>query len=828
MIGNNSCGLHSVLAQFEGDGGRTSDNIESLEILTYDGIRMHVGKTSEEELNELIKQGGRQGEIYRKLRDLSLKYANLIREKYPKIPRRVSGYNLDELLPENEFNLARALVGSESTCVLVLEATTQLIYSPPFRSLVALGYSDIFSACDNLVEILKHKPCGLEGLDDVLIDFMKKKKIHPDDLQLMPEGKGWLLVEMGGNTKEEADKKAKKLMKELSHHSQPPSMKLFDDLKEEHKIWEVRESGLGATASVPGESYNWPGWEDSAVAPENLSNYLKELKSLFKKYRYKVSVYGHFGQGCVHCRIPFDLFTQKGINKFRAFLDEVSDLVIKYGGSLSGEHGDGQARGELLEKMYGKELMNAFREFKTIWDPEWKMNPGKIIDAYKITENLRLGTSYHPWIPNTYFRFPADNANFASASLRCVGIGNCRRETGGIMCPSYQVTKEEKHSTRGRARLLFEMLQGNVIGKKKWRDPYVKEALDLCLACKGCKGDCPVQVDMASYKAEFLAHYYSWRLRPRSAYFFGFINFWSQKAALLPKIVNFLTHTLILKNIMKGCLGMSQNREIPKYAPISFNQWFKNHDSSNKPGMRKVIFWPDTFTNFFNTEIAIDALDLFERAGYEVMLPQKKLCCGRSLYDYGFLKKAKAYLLDIIEVMRDEIRLGIPIIGFEPSCVAVFKDELCNLLPHDEDAKRLSQQTFLFSEFIVQNIEHFKLPIFDVEALVQVHCHQKTVLGFDADEEILKKMKVKYKIMDSGCCGMAGSFGYEKGERYKVSMKCAERVLFPTIAKASAETLIIANGFSCRSQISVNKKIKPLHLAQVIKLAIQQEKNSNG
>ncbi|KTD57036.1 oxidase [Legionella santicrucis] len=824
MIGNNSCGVHSVLAQFEGDGARTSDNIESLEILTYDGLRMHVGKNSEEELNELIKQGGRKGEIYKQLKQLAEQHAELIRDKYPKIPRRVSGYNLDELLPEKNFNLARALVGSESTCVIILEATLKLIYSPPIRSLVALGYPDIFSGCDHLNEILKYKPCGLEGLDNALIDFMTIKKIHPEDIQLLPEGKGWLLVEFGGKTKQEADDKAKKLMLELERCTNSPSMKLFDDINEEKKIWEVRESALAATALVPGETHSWAGWEDSAVAPKHLSSYLKELKTLFKKYHYKVAVYGHFGQGCVHCRIPFDFFTAAGINFFRSFLDEAANLVIKYGGSLSGEHGDGQSRGELLEKMYGKKLIDAFREFKLIWDPEWKMNPGKIIEPYKVTENLRIGTSYHPWNPKTYFHFPADDSNFSNTSLRCIGVGVCRRETGGIMCPSYMVTKEEKHSTRGRARLLFEMLRGEVIGKKGWRDKYVKEALDLCLACKGCKKECPAHVDMASYKAEFLSHYYSYRLRPQSAYFLGYINFWSNLAALAPKLVNFLTHSHFFKTIFKFMIGISPKRDIPSYATITFRKWFEQRGIKNFEN-KQVILWPDTFTNHFNPQIAIASVAILENAGYQVILPKNKLCCGRSLYDYGFLKKARNYLLTILEEMREEIRAGIPIIGLEPSCVAVFKDELCNLLPHDQDAKRLSKQTYLFSEFILKNMNDFALPVFNVEAIVQAHCHQKAVIGLEADKEILKKMQIKFKILDSGCCGMAGSFGYESGEHYEVSIKCGERALFPALENISKEILIIANGFSCRSQIYDKIKIKPLHLAEVIHLAMQQEKN---
>ena len=530
MMGNNSCGIHSVMAAFAGTGARTSDNVHELEILTYDGERVRVGPTSEEELEQIVRQGGPRGEIYRKLRDLRDKYAPLIRQKFPDIPRRVSGYNLPELLPEKGFNVARALVGSEGTCVTILEATLHLIPNPKARSLLALGYPDVYSAGDHAPEIMQHKPIGLEGLDHKLIGYMKKTDLHPDDIQLLPDGKGFLLAEFGGDSKEESDAKAREVMAALKEKGDAPNMKLFDDPEEESKVWEVRESGLGATAFVPNMKDTWPGWEDSAVPPEKVGPYLRDLRKLFHKYDYEASLYGHFGQGCIHCRIPFDLYSAKGIENWRAFLDEASDLVLSYGGSLSGEHGDGQARAELLPKMYGAEIMEAFREFKTIWDPQWKMNPGKVIDAYPITANLRIGSDYNPREPKTHFQFPEDQGSFARAALRCVSVGKCRRLNGGTMCPSFMVTREEKDSTRGRAHLLFEMLRGEVIGKNGWKDESVKDALDLCLACKGCKGDCPVSVDMATYKAEFLSHYYEGRLRPIYAYAFGLIHVWSRLA----------------------------------------------------------------------------------------------------------------------------------------------------------------------------------------------------------------------------------------------------------------------------------------------------------
>ncbi|MGH7929921.1 MAG: (Fe-S)-binding protein, partial [Candidatus Binatia bacterium] len=409
----------------------------------------------------------------------------------------------------------------------------------------------------------------------------------------------------------------------------------------------------------------------------------------------------------LHTRIDFDLLTQAGIQKFRSFINKAADLVIGYGGSLSGEHGDGQSRGELLPKMFGPELMQAFREFKTIWDPDWKMNPGKVIDAYRADENLRLGMDYHPPQAPTHFKFPGDDkGSFSRATLRCVGVGECRRETIGTMCPSYRATREEMHSTRGRARLLFEMLEGDPL-KSGWRSEAVKEALDLCLACKGCKSDCPVNVDMATYKAEFLSHYYEGRLRPRHAYAMGWIYWWARLGSLMPNVVNALSHAPLLGDILKMLGGIAREREVPAFAPETFTHWFTanrgatienrrlqssilNHQSSDK----QVILWPDTFNNHFFPEVPKAALEVLEAAGYQVMIPERSLCCGRPLYDFGMLDSAQRLLLQILDTLRPQIAAGVPVVGLEPSCVAVFRDELVNLFPNNQDAKRLSANTY--------------------------------------------------------------------------------------------------------------------------------------
>src|SRR6266568_1050948 len=501
MIGNNSCGVHALMA------GKTVDNIDELDVLTYDGVRLRVGATGDEELTKIISQGGRRADIYRRLRAIRDTYGDEIRKRYPKIPRRVSGYNLDSLLPEDNFNVAKALVGSECTCVIVLEAKCRLVYSPPARTLVVLGYEDIYTAADDVPRLLQFNPIGLEGVDDRLVDDMKQKKLNLDKLPLLPQGRGWLLVEFGGQTKQESDANAQKMMDVLRASNLRPSMKRFDDKRDEKRVWKIRESGLGATAFVPGKPRTWEGWEDSAVDPKYLGKYLRDLRKLMEKYGYIGDLYGHFGQACVHTRNNFDLESAEGIQKYRSYIDEAADLCIKYNGSLSGEHGDGQSRAELLPKMFGEELIEAFREFKSIWDPDWKMNPGKVVTPYHPTENLRLGANYKPWSPETHFQFPDDEGRIERAVLRCVGVGECRRLEHGVMCPSFMATREEEHSTRGRAHLLFEMFQGEAI-PADWSNEPVREALDLCLACKGCKGECPVTVDVATYKSAFLSHYY--------------------------------------------------------------------------------------------------------------------------------------------------------------------------------------------------------------------------------------------------------------------------------------------------------------------------------
>lgn len=815
MIGNNSCGAHSVM------GGKTVENTEELDILTYDGLRMTVGPTSESELESIIRKGGRKGEIYRKLRSIRDRYAQQIRARYPRIPRRVSGYNLDQLLPESGFNVARALVGTESTCVLVLQAKMRLMPSPPHRAWIVVAYPDVFLAGDHSAAMRDLHPLAIEGMQKHLIENEFRKGAKVEGFDLLPKGDAWLLVEFGGDTQEEARERVHAAAKSIraGDHDQV-GIHVLDKPADYHKVVKIRESGVGASR-VPGQEDSWPSWEDAAVPPERVGDYLRDFYKLLDQYQYTCTLYGHFGDGCIHARITFDPKTVEGVKLYRAFMTDAAHMVVRHGGSLSGEHGDGQARGELLPIMFGSDLIQAFREFKSAWDPEWRMNPGKVVDPYPLDSNLREGPDYRPKPVLTVFQFPGDHGSIAEATQRCFGVGKCRNMDGGTMCPSFHATREEMHSTRGRTRMLFEMLRGEVI-QDGWQDEHIKDALDLCLACKGCKGDCPVNVDVATYKSEFLHHYYEKKQRPPSAFAMGQIYRWADLASISPDLVNMLMHTPGIAQVAKSVAGITQHRPMPSFAREPFRKWFKRHNSEQGKRYQErpqVVLWADTFNNHFLPHTAKAAVEVLESAGYSVHVPMQHLCCGRPLFDYGFLTEAKAKLQEILTVLLPEIQAGTPIVVLEPSCASVFRDELTNLFPSNEDAKRLRKQTFTLAEFLGR-IKYYP-PTLERKALLHGHCHQKAIFGMENEKSLLHQMGLDAELLDSGCCGLAGSFGYES-EHYDISMKIGERVLLPRVREAKPDTLIITDGFSCREQIMHGTRRKALHLAEVIQMAMRQ------
>ncbi|MEU4674038.1 FAD-binding and (Fe-S)-binding domain-containing protein [Amycolatopsis sp. NPDC023774] len=828
MIGNNSCGATAQRT------GKVVDNIARLEVVLADGTRFWCGETTDEEYAEIERHGDARAAIYRQLRRLRDEYADEVRNRFPGIPRRVSGYNLDSLLPEHNFDVAGLLVGSESTLVTVLRAELELVPVLPERTLVVLGYPDIARAADTVPKILPHEPVALEGVDHKLIRDQQLKDMNPQALAEMPAGRAFLMVQFGGQTTEEVERRAHGLLEALHDTEHEADVAFLDDPAHEEELWQVREAGLGATAHVPGKADTFEGWEDSAVAPERLGEYVRKLTALYEEFGYASdtgpSLYGHFGQGCVHTRIPFDLYTADGVATYRRFMVRAADLVAELGGSFSGEHGDGQSRGELLPKMFGTELVTAFGRLKAIFDPADRMNPGKVVAPYRLDENLRLGGTWSPADrQDLYFRFPDDGGSFAQAANRCVGVGRCRQHdtsSGEVMCPSYQVTGEEEHSTRGRARLLFEMPRGHgdsPIGDG-WRSTEVKDALDLCLACKGCKTDCPANVDMATYKAEFLAHHYEgrpWR-RPRSDFTMGWLPALAQVAGRLRagKLVNTLTHAPGLARLATLAAGV-EDREVPEFAGETLQQWFARHRPAGNGARGTVLLWPDTFTNHFHPRVGRAAVRVLEDAGWRVTMRVSPLCCGLTWISTAQLGAAKHILRRTVRELAPHVREGGFVVGLEPSCTAVFRSDAAELFPGDQDVRRLRNQTVTLAELLTEHSPGYRPPQLDTKAIAQVHCHQHAIMGWSADERLLAAAGVDAEHLGSGCCGLAGNFGFEKGHR-EVSEACAERVLLPRVRSAPADTVVLADGFSCRTQLHEldSGGREGVHLAELLASAL--------
>jgi FAD/FMN-containing dehydrogenase/Fe-S oxidoreductase len=785
MIGNNSCGPHSVMA------GKTVENIARLEVLTYGGERFWCGPTSDVEFRRILSSGGRQAAIYSGMQQIAQRYGELIRSRFPRIRRRVSGYNLDELLPENGFNVARALVGSEGTCAFTLQAQARLVKSPPARVLVVRGFPDIFAAGDAVPGILAAGPIACEGLDAQIIGGLRRRGLRLEDIALLPPGEGWLMIEFGGDTQAEAEEKARRV----------PGV-LITDQSLMTRLWSIRETGASATAlNLAGEGPDpIVGWEDAAVDPMRLGDYLREFRALVARFGYRTSIYGHFGDGCVHARIDFELRTPEGVAQWRAFLRQAAELVVKYGGSLSGEHGDGHARAEFLPLMFGEELMQAFREFKALWDPDNRMNPGKIVDPFRVDEHLRLGPQYQPVHLETRLAFrSAEGDGFTRAVGRCVGMGKCRAAKGGTMCPSYRGTREERYSTRGRARLLGEMLRGELISDG-WRSAEVKDALEWCLGCKGCRSDCPTHTDMAAYKAEFMWHHYAGRLRPRQAWSMGRIGQWAPFAARVPALAN------LFSRLGKGVAGVAAQRTLPRFARRTFRSRFQSRGAG-----RPVVLFDDTFNNHFRPQTALAAQALLERGGCAVQLPREHLCCGRPFYDFGMLEHAKAALARVLEVLAPQLERELPVVVLEPGCLSVFRDELRRLFPDDARAARLAGCVTSLSELLLERGTQIHAP---QQVLVHTHCHQKALWGAAADLELLRNAGCQVAAPDTGCCGMAGSFGY-RPEFYEASKRIAGLALLPAL-EAGPERQVVASGFSCREQIEALAARPTLHLAELL------------
>jgi FAD/FMN-containing dehydrogenase/Fe-S oxidoreductase len=800
MLGNDSCGTHALVA------GKTGDNVERLRVATYGGETFDVGAYGDAPADGPDPLGGRLGT----LRGLVEAYGQDIRTGFPALDRRVSGMALDRLLPEQGLHVARSLVGTEGTCVTVTEATLRLVHIPAHRRLVVLGYGDVFEAADAVPGLLEHPLQGLEGLDQTLVDHMRARPLNVEHLALLPEGRAWLYAELAGDTPAEADAVASAFTAAL-----PASQvwRRFDGRAEQARLWLVRESGLGATAIRADGTHNLEGWEDAAVPPERLGEYLRRLTALWGEFGYSGALYGHFGQGCVHTRNDFDLHTTDGRSRYRAFVERAADLVVSLGGSISGEHGDGQARGELLSRMYGPRLMDAFRAYRAVWDPRGRMNPGKLIDARPFDVDLRMGASWHVSTLATErpggFALTRDQGSLQAAAERCVGVGRCRRDDANVMCPSFRATRLEEHSTRGRAKLLTELFQGDAT-PEDWRNDDVRAALDLCLSCKGCKVDCPTGVDVATYKAEFLHHHYRHRLRPRAAYLMGTVPLTARLATRMPRLVNGLLHTPGLGRLALRAGGITTARPPITFASRSFRRSAMARDPERRDRLdATVVVWPDSFTDAFDPDLGHDAVALLEAAGERVSIPSGWGCCGRPLYDSGMLGLARSWLRRLVGVLDPWTSRGIPVVVPEPSCLSAFRDELPELLADDPRAVRLARLARSPAEHLLADGRAEALAERHPGAgtgrrlVIHPHCQGRAVRATDADATLASLLGFETSVVDGGCCGLAGSFGF-RAEHEALSRVIGTEHWLPAVdaaMDAEGDATLVIDGFSCRTQL---------------------------
>ncbi|MER5219773.1 FAD-binding and (Fe-S)-binding domain-containing protein [Streptomyces flaveus] len=815
MIGNNACGSHSVA------WGRTAENVLELEVVTYRGTVLCLGEMTQSEIEEAVAAGGERGRLIASLHRLTERNLATLRTELGRFPRQVSGYALEHLLPERRFNLARALVGSEGTLAVILSATVRLVTPPPARALVVLGYQDACAAADAVPALLKHQLLALEGLDQALTDIVTRAETR-QTVDTLPRAQAWLFAEFGGQ-EDELPQLAEEFTATAGRTAGFTGHEVVTDPVRARQLWRIREDGAGLATRTPDGAEAWPGWEDAAVPPGQLGSYLRQFTELLSRHELRGPVYGHFGEGCLHVRIDFDFTTEHGTAVFRAFLTEAAELVAAHGGSLSGEHGDGQARSELLPLMYGPEVIALFEQFKGVWDPDNGLNPGMIVEPLPLDSNLRVSPHRTPLPLTTVLPFHADDGDFAKATRRCVGVGKCRSTTprGDVMCPSYRVTLDEKDSTRGRARLLYEMTQGEVI-TDGWRSAEVRDALDLCLSCKGCSVDCPVEVDMATYKSEFLHHHYRRRLRPASHYSMGWLPLLSRLAARMPRLVNGLTASR-LAPVVKRPGGIAAERDVPRFAERTFLTWFRTRPPEGDGHRGPVMLWVDSFNNHFTPEVLKAGVAVLEHAGYRVQVPDGTQCCGLTWITTGQLGMARRIARRTATALSPATREGMPVVGLEPSCTAALRTDLPELLDGDPDARALARSTRTLAELLLHHTTGWQPPRIDAGSISQTHCHQHATSGFSADSALLEAMGVDNSVLNSGCCGLAGNFGFERGH-YDVSVAAGEQVLLPAVRAADPDTVVLADGFSCRTQIAQQTDRSGTHLAQLIARALGDQR----
>jgi FAD/FMN-containing dehydrogenase/Fe-S oxidoreductase len=798
MIGNNACGSHSVA------WGTTADNVLALDVLTYRGeqVRMDGGLPD-----------GRSPQLRDSLRELADRHLALLRTGFPQLPRRISGYALDALLPERGRNAASAFTGSEGTLGVLTEATVRLVPAPAARVLVVLGYPDESAAADAAPLLLPQRPLTVEGMAADLVG---------DAAGSLPPGGAWLFAEVGGDDPDHALARARELCRAAADGVTGHAV--VADPARQRALWRIREDAAGTATRMPDGSEAWPGWEDCAVPPSRLGAYLRDFRALLADHGLRGAPYGHFGDGCVHVRIDFDLVDKAGVARFRRFSEAAADLVVSHGGSLSGEHGDGQARAEFLPKMYGPDLIALFSDFKQLWDPDRGMNPGMLVRPDAIDSNLRFAVLPAPGRRpvDVEFTYPDDEGDFSAAVRRCVGVAKCRTaaaHSGGsdVMCPSFRATGDEQHSTRGRARLLHEMLAGEVV-TGGWRSEEVRDALDLCLSCKGCRSDCPVGVDMATYKAEFLHHHYRRRPRPRAHYAMGWLPLWLDAAAPLARPLNALGRTRSIAWLVKRFGGLAPERELPELASETFTRWWDGrspNEGHRHPTGRQVVLWPDTFTDHLSPAAGRAAVRVLEAAGLRVTTPPAGVCCGLTWVSTGQLDRARAVMLRTLDRLEPLLDAQLPLVVLEPSCAAALRADLPELLGSAEPrAARLASSVRTFAETLEEYAPEWDPPRLDRAVVGQTHCHQHAVLGDAADRRLRERAGLTGELA-GGCCGLAGNFGFEAGH-FAVSAACAEEALLPAVRAADPGAAVLADGFSCRTQLAQLGGVRARHLAELL------------
>jgi FAD/FMN-containing dehydrogenase/Fe-S oxidoreductase len=789
-IGNNACGSRALRY------GRTADNVVGLDVLTAAGDVLQARRFDRDGLPTA-------GPLGAALHDIVSARLALIRTEFGRFGRQVSGYSMEHLLPEHGADLAKFLVGTEGTLGITLGATVRLVESPRAVALAVLGYADIATAAEDTPALLPHAPVALEGMDARLVEVVRTR-LGSAAVPPLPRGGGWLFVETSGATETEARDAAAKLI--LDSDCLDSAVVTGAPAR---ALWRIREDGAGLGGRTPGGAPAWPGWEDAAVPPEQLGPYLRAFEGLLRAHHVDGLLYGHFGDGCVHVRIDFPLADAP--QRFRAFLTEAAALVGEHGGSMSGEHGDGRARSELLPFMYSYNALATFAAVKEVFDPTQLLNPGIIVDPAPVEADLRLPAA-RPLRRELAFAYPHDGGDLSTAAHRCVGVGKCRADTtaaGGVMCPSYLATHDEKDTTRGRARVLQELANGSLV--KGYRAKELTEALDLCLSCKGCSSDCPAGVDMATYKAEVLHQRYRRRPRPPAHYALGWLPRWARLAARAPRLANAALRADGIAGLAKRLGGIDERRPLPQFAARSFRDWFATQPAvEGEP----VVLWVDTFTDHFSPEVGKAAVHVLQSAGYSVGITDEPVCCGLTWISTGQLDGARKRLRGTLNALSGALDAGLPIIGLEPSCTAVLRRDAAELLPGDARAAKLAEATLTLAELLTATPRWRSPDLSGVTAIAQPHCHQHAVMGWAPDAKLLADAGADVTPV-GGCCGLAGNFGVERGH-YEVSAAVAETALLPAVRAAPHDAVVLADGFSCRTQLEQLGKVHSVHLAQLL------------